>query len=67
MFRYDTGVALLGIHMFAIAVAIWLNPEINRLRVFASACWPYLLGFAVVTLPPALYYLSVAFPSLFTI
>ena len=60
MFRYDTGVALLGIHMFAIAIAIWLNPEINRLRVFASACWPYLLGFAVVTLPPALYYLSVA-------
>ena len=60
MFRYDTGVALLGIHMLALSVAIWLKPGTNRLRVFASSCWPHLLGFAAVTLPPALYYLSVA-------
>jgi hypothetical protein len=60
MFRYDIGVALLGVHMCAMALAIWLKPDANRLRAFASICWPHLLGFAAVTLPPALYYLSVA-------
>ncbi len=60
MFRYDIGVALLGIHMCAMALAIWLKPGSNKLRAFAATCWPHLLGFAAVTLPPALYYVSVA-------
>jgi hypothetical protein len=60
MFRYDVGVALLGVHMCAMALAIWLKLDANRLRAFASICWPHLLGFAAATLPPALYYLSVA-------
>jgi hypothetical protein len=62
LFRYDTGIALLGIHVCVIAIA--LSPQskgtANLLRLFASTFWPYLLGFAVLTLPPALYYLSVA-------
>ena len=60
MFRYDTGVALLGIHTSVIAVSIWLKPGKHRLRCFMSTYWPYLLGFAAVTIPPAFYYLSVA-------
>lgn len=62
LFRYDTGVALLGILACAIAIAIYIRLEgtSSRLRAFASTFWPCLLGFAIVTLPPALYYLSVA-------
>lgn len=62
LFRYDTGVALLGVQACAIAIAIYLRVEgmSNRVRTFAYSFWPYLVGFAVVTLPPALYYLSVA-------
>jgi hypothetical protein len=62
LFRYDTGVALLGIHACVIAIAIYLRFKgiSNRLSTFASTFWPYLLGFALLTLPPALYYLSVA-------
>jgi hypothetical protein len=62
LFRYDTGIALRGIHVCVIAIAIYQQSKgtANRLRLFASTFWPYLLGFAVLTLPPALYYLSVA-------
>jgi hypothetical protein len=62
LFRYDTGIALLGIHVCVIAIAIYPQSKgaANRLRLFASTFWPYLLGFALLTLPPALYYLSVA-------
>jgi Dolichyl-phosphate-mannose-protein mannosyltransferase len=60
LFRYDTGVALVGIHACVITIAIYRKGGSNRLRTFASTFWPYLLGFAVLTLPPALYYLSVA-------
>jgi hypothetical protein len=62
LFRYDTGMALVGIHACVIFIAIWLrfNGAANRLRIFASTFWPYLLGFALLTVPPALYYLSVA-------
>jgi hypothetical protein len=62
LFRYDTGIALLGIHVCVIAIALYPQSKgaANRLRLFASAFWPYLLGFAVLTVPPALYYLSVA-------
>jgi len=60
LFRYDTGVALLGIQVCTIAIAIYFRDPSSRLRAFASTLWPYLIAFAVVTLPPALYYLSVA-------
>ncbi len=62
LFRYDTGTALLGVHACAILIAICLRYKgaATRLRNFASAFWPYLAGFGLVTVPPALYYLSVA-------
>jgi hypothetical protein len=60
LFRYDTGVALFAIQICVIAIAIWAKDGSNKFRTFASAFWPSLLGFAVVALPPALYYLSVA-------
>jgi hypothetical protein len=62
LFRYDTGIALLGIHACVIAIAVYLrsNSTANRLRTFASTFWPYLLAFALLTGLPALYYFSVA-------
>jgi hypothetical protein len=62
LFRYDTGIALLVVHACAISIAVYLRGSgiSNRLRTFAFTFWPYLLGFACVTLPPLLYYLSVA-------
>jgi hypothetical protein len=60
LFRYDTGIALLGIHACVITIGICIRLKGKRLRAFVSAFWPYLPGFALVTLPPALYYLSVA-------
>jgi 4-amino-4-deoxy-L-arabinose transferase-like glycosyltransferase len=60
LFRYDTGIALFGIHACVIAIGICFRLKGKRLRTFVSAFWPYLPGFALVTLPPALYYLSVA-------
>ncbi|MGB8539691.1 MAG: hypothetical protein WCD57_24920 [Acidobacteriaceae bacterium] len=62
LFRHDTGIALLGIHACVISIAVYLQftGTANRLRIFASTFWPYLLGFALLTVPPALYYFSVA-------
>lgn len=62
LFRYDTGVALLGIHACVIAIAVCLFPEAatNRLRIFGSIFWPYLAGFGLLTIVPLLYYLSLA-------
>jgi len=62
LFRYDTGIALLVVHACAISIAVCLlgSGISDRLRTFASTFWPYLIGFACVTLPPLLYYLSVA-------
>lgn len=62
LFRYDTGIALLGINACLIAVAIYLQPQgtANRPRLFVSAFWPYLAGFGLVVLLPVVYYLSVA-------
>jgi hypothetical protein len=62
LFRYDTGIALLVVHACAISIAVYLRGSgiSNRLRTFASTFWPYLMAFACVTLPPLLYYLSVA-------
>jgi Dolichyl-phosphate-mannose-protein mannosyltransferase len=60
LFRYDTGIALLGTQAIVVAIAIYLRVSVsqNRLRNFASTFWPYLAGFAVVTLPALFYYLS---------
>lgn len=62
LFRYDTGVALVGVHACVLSIAIYLRFKgtTNRLLVFASTFWPYLLGFALLTIPPAIYYLSQA-------
>ena len=62
LFRYDTGIALLGIHACAIAIAVCLQVRgiPDRLRTFASSFWPYLVGFAAVTLAALFYFLSVS-------
>jgi hypothetical protein len=60
LFRYDVGVAMLGMQACVIASAIFLRSEPGKLRNFAAFWGACLLGFAVVTLPAALYYLSVA-------
>jgi hypothetical protein len=62
LFRYDTGVALAVVHACIIAIAIYLRPQKtpNQLRTFAATFCAYLGGFALVTIPAAFYYLSVA-------
>jgi len=60
LFRYDTGIAVLVVQACIIVIGICVRLDDKRLRVFMSAFWPYLAGFALLTLPPALYYLSVA-------
>lgn len=60
LFRYDTGLALLGVAACVVAIAICLRMSgtLNRLKNFVSTFWPCLPGFAAVTLPALLYYLS---------
>jgi hypothetical protein len=60
LFRYDTGVALLGIETCVIAVAIFFWRAEKSLRVLLSTLAPCFAAFAGVVLPFALYYLSVA-------
>jgi hypothetical protein len=62
LFRYDTGVALLGIHSCVISIAVYLRSKdiASGLRKFPSIFWPYLVGFALLAVPPAIYYFSVA-------
>jgi hypothetical protein len=60
LFRYDTGIALLGIQACVMAIAIYLRLKEKRLHTWVSTFWPYLLGLAVMILPAALYYLSIA-------
>jgi hypothetical protein len=64
LFRYDTGIALMAIHLLVISIAVYLrSKDTSRdsgLRSYASAVWPYMLGFALLTVPAAIYYLSVA-------
>jgi hypothetical protein len=62
LFRYDIGFALLGIQACVIAIAVCRRTRgiTGRLMAFWSAFWPYLVGFVIVVLPPALFYLSVA-------
>jgi hypothetical protein len=60
LFRYDLGVALLGVHVCSIIIAILfkLNGLSHRVSEFKSTFRPYLLGFALLTLPPAVFLLS---------
>jgi len=62
LFRYDTGIGMLGIQACILAFAAFLRADnLSRsLRLFIVGFWPILAGFAVLTVPPALYYLSVA-------
>jgi hypothetical protein len=60
LFRYDIGIALLAVHTCIIAIGIFVQVKGDKMRAFASAFWPYLVGFLAVILPPAFYYLSVA-------
>jgi hypothetical protein len=60
LFRYDTGLALVGIHACVVIIAICLKSASSKWRDIASALWPYLLGVALMIVVPALYYLSVA-------
>ncbi len=57
LFRYDTGLALLAIELCALATATCLRIPGTRARAFLSLLWPTLAAFAVVLLPPAIYYL----------
>jgi len=60
LFRYDTGIALLGVHASVVAIAIYWRVSCIKdgLRNFASTFWPYPVGFAAVTLSALSYYLS---------
>jgi Dolichyl-phosphate-mannose-protein mannosyltransferase len=60
LFRYDTGIALLGIQACVIAIAIYLKRTPRGARVFVVSFWPCLLGFIAAILPFTIYYLSVA-------
>jgi hypothetical protein len=60
LFRYDTGIALLGIQAFVAAISIFLGGTSRRASLFVATYWPCLAGFALMTLPFAIYYLSVA-------
>ncbi len=57
LYRYDTGVALLVLQLCVICIAAYSRPLLaSRLVCFTKAMARYLVGFAVVTLPPVLYY-----------
>ena len=60
LFRYDTGIALLCIHICIVAIGACAQVRGSKVRAFGSAIGPYLFGFAIITLPPLIYYLSVA-------
>lgn len=58
LFRYDTGLALLGVQACILVIGICVRCKGNRLRALAAAYWPTLAGFATVMVAPALYFLS---------
>jgi Dolichyl-phosphate-mannose-protein mannosyltransferase len=60
LFRYDTGIALLGIHACLTAIGVSTRCKTNRVRAILSTFWPYLPGFVIVTLPALFYFVSVA-------
>ena len=61
LFRYDIGVALVLVHLASICIAVSLRKGTRAgLRTTLHAMSFYLLGVAIIFLPPALLYLSVA-------
>lgn len=62
LYRYDTGVALLAVQLGVIAIAGFVRPDAasGRLSIIAAALWPYMLGFAILTIPAITYFLSVS-------
>lgn len=60
LFRYDIGVAVFLIHAVILAMAVWIRCRDKKVTTFLSTLWPYALGFCLLTLPPALWYISVA-------
>lgn len=62
LYRYDTGVALLAIQVCTIVIADYVRRTAGTRRVssIASALWPYILGFAIPTMPAIVYFLSVS-------
>lgn len=60
LFRYDTGIGLLGVEVCVIAIACCVRRKTNRLQTITLTFGACLLGFAIVTLPALIYYLSVA-------
>ncbi len=62
LFRYDMGVGLLAVHICFLAIANYSCPSgpSRKLASFFSDLWPDLLGFSILTVPVAVYFLSVS-------
>ena len=62
LFRYEIGAGLFGVGTLVITLAVLLGPGrvLHKARTFLATYCPYLVGFAAVVLPAALYYVSVA-------
>jgi hypothetical protein len=60
LYRYDTGVALVVIHVSLLALAPYRLSDSNtvRIRIFATQAVAYLAGFGLVVLPALLFFLS---------
>ncbi len=60
LIRYDTGVALFGVVTFILAFGIFVRVPSRGalLKELAASIAAYLLGFALITVPALLYYLS---------
>ena len=71
LYRYDTGAALFVLQVFLIAITCYVQPRATskRMSVIASTLWPYVVGFAIPTLPAAVYFLSVspAYPLIYDV
>jgi Dolichyl-phosphate-mannose-protein mannosyltransferase len=63
LFRYDMGIGLAAANLFAAAVIEWMRGGTLRQKLhwFATRIfWPYVAGFAILVIPAAIAYLSVA-------
>jgi|SRR5215469_3987168 len=58
LFRYDTGIAFVGIAACLVALATFLRIKTNRLRTIGLTLAPCLLGFAAVVLPVVIFYFA---------
>ena len=63
LFRYDMGIGLLVANLFGVAVVLWMRERgLGRAvhSLVKRILWPYVAGFAIVSVPAMLAYLSVA-------